>query len=201
MKSPYKRTYRVSQRYKGSVHKGMDLVGVTSKNIFSPVGGVVERSGRDINPRNPMDLRYGMGNYIRIRDSVTGYRHYFAHLSKLIAKVGQTVKPGDLIGVEGNTGHSFGSHLHYEVRRTTDNTTYMDTSKMIGIPNQEGTYYQEEEGDDEVVTMLTVEINGVKKQVEAINKDGINYVKLRDLDDFFNIEWDPIRKIPVLSEK
>ena len=41
---------------------------------------------------------------------------YYAHLSKLLAFSGQKIKSGEVLGLGGNTGHSFGSHLHFEVR-------------------------------------------------------------------------------------
>ena len=145
MNSPFRGEYKVSQVYKGYDHKGIDLVGITSKDIYSTVNGIVERAGRDINPNNPNDTRYGMGNYIRIKDDATGYVFYFAHLSKILVKTVQRVKVGDKIGVEGNTGHSFGSHLHYEMRKLPNNTTYQDISKHMGIPNRLGRYVQEEE--------------------------------------------------------
>ena len=45
-----------------------------------------------------------------------GYESLFAHLSKRLAKVGDEVEAGDLIGLGGSTGRSTGSHLHYEIR-------------------------------------------------------------------------------------
>ena len=142
MNSPYKGKFKVSQAYKGYDHKGIDLVGLDSKDIHSTVNGVVERAGRDTNPNNPNDTKYGMGNYIRIKDDATGFVSYFAHLSKVLVKVGQRVKVGDKIGVEGDTGNSRGSHLHYEVRKEPDNKTFQDISKFIGIPNKLGEYVQ-----------------------------------------------------------
>ena len=79
-----------------------------------------------------------MGLYVRIKENGTGYRHYFAHLNRSYVKVGQSVKVGDVIGVEGSAGHSTGSHLHYEIRKLPDNKTFLDVSKISGIPNKLG---------------------------------------------------------------
>jgi len=55
------------------------------------------------------------GNVIVIRHS-NGLETYYAHLSKIDVEVGQEVYAGQIIGLGGNTGHSTGSHLHFEVR-------------------------------------------------------------------------------------
>lgn len=55
------------------------------------------------------------GNVVVVRHP-NGLETYYAHLSKLIATVGQEVAAGDVLGLGGNTGHSFGSHLHFETR-------------------------------------------------------------------------------------
>lgn len=41
----------------------------------------------------------------------------YAHLDEVSVKVGQEVAAGDVLGTVGNTGNSFGSHLHYEQRQ------------------------------------------------------------------------------------
>ena len=55
------------------------------------------------------------GNVIVIRHA-SGLETYYAHLSKLNVEIGQEVFAGQVIGLGGNTGHSRGSHLHFEVR-------------------------------------------------------------------------------------
>ena len=57
----------------------------------------------------------GFGNLVIIRHQ-NGLETFYAHLSKMIVAPNQEVKAGDPIGLGGNTGHSYGSHLHFEVR-------------------------------------------------------------------------------------
>lgn len=56
----------------------------------------------------------GFGNLVIIRH-YNGLETFYAHLSKHLVAPDQEVKAGDVIGLGGNTGHSFGSHLHFEV--------------------------------------------------------------------------------------
>lgn len=57
----------------------------------------------------------GFGNLVIIRHQ-NGLETFYAHLSKMIVAPNQEVQAGDPIGLGGNTGHSYGSHLHFEVR-------------------------------------------------------------------------------------
>lgn len=57
----------------------------------------------------------GFGNVVIIRH-YNGLETVYAHLSKLKVKPGQLISAGELIGLGGSTGHSTGSHLHFEVR-------------------------------------------------------------------------------------
>lgn len=54
--------------------------------------------------------------YVVVVRHDNGLETYYAHLSKLIVKPGQQVEAGNFLGLGGNTGHSYGSHLHFEVR-------------------------------------------------------------------------------------
>lgn len=55
------------------------------------------------------------GNYVEI-DHGNGVRTRYAHMSKRLCSVGDTVAQGDVIGEIGATGHATGPHLHFEVR-------------------------------------------------------------------------------------
>ena len=85
-------------------HQGMDFT--------APVGTEVYATG---NARVAfVGWRQGYGNTV-ILDHGFGYETLYAHLYKPLARVGQSVKRGDIIALVGNTGKSTGPHLHYEV--------------------------------------------------------------------------------------
>lgn len=54
------------------------------------------------------------GNFILIKHKNDEFSHY-AHLSEIKVKLGDIVKKGDIIAFSGNTGFSFGPHLHFSV--------------------------------------------------------------------------------------
>lgn len=135
MNSPYNGDFKVTQEYKGAEHDGLDLVGVDSKLIHSTINGVVEYASWE----NPNEHSQGFGQYVKIIDNATGYGFYYGHLSKISVKVGQHVKIGDVIGTEGNTGYSTGSHCHYCIRKNGKGT-HINVSDFSGIPNKLGTY-------------------------------------------------------------
>lgn len=85
-------------------HKGMDFASPKGTDIYAAADGVVTIS----------KYSDSYGNYIEIKHS-DGTRTRYAHASKLLVKVGQTVKQGDHIAEVGTTGRSTGNHLHFEV--------------------------------------------------------------------------------------
>ncbi|MCR8558755.1 M23 family metallopeptidase [Mucilaginibacter sp. BJC16-A38] len=58
----------------------------------------------------------GYGNCVRIAHA-NSFETLYGHLSKISVRVGQEVTVGQKIGEVGSTGHSTGTHLHYEVRK------------------------------------------------------------------------------------
>lgn len=97
-------------------HKGIDYVGLKSKNLLAVTDGNVTSSQIIIDKTN---RTWEYGNYVIVDDGF-GYTFRYCHLSKRIVTKGQKVKKGDVIGVEGATGYSFGSHCHFEVRNSSN---------------------------------------------------------------------------------
>ncbi|MBR4072983.1 MAG: M23 family metallopeptidase [Clostridia bacterium] len=135
MLAPYKGKFKVTQEFKNT-HDGLDLVGLDSKTVYSTVEGVVEKAGWE----NALNHKQGFGLYVRIKQNNSVDRYYFGHLSQLKCKKGDKVKVGTPLGVEGNTGYSFGSHCHYCVRGNGSKAEVRDINKISGIPNKRGTY-------------------------------------------------------------
>ena len=89
----------------GRLHAGIDLAAPTGRPIRAAAGGRVILAA----PTG------GYGNYTCLAHNKSISTCY-AHQVRFGARVGETVSQGDVIGYVGNTGHSFGAHLHFEVR-------------------------------------------------------------------------------------
>ena len=109
--SPFSSSFNVTQIYNPPTHNGIDMVGLSDKNIYSTVNGVVV----DSRWQNDNDHTAGYGQLFRILDNDTGLYFIFGHLSQRSVSEGDSVTKGQKIGVEGSTGNSTGSHLHYQV--------------------------------------------------------------------------------------
>lgn len=88
-------------------HYGIDISAVEGAPIYAAASGVVTKALSGWNS--------GYGNYIVI-DHCNGYSSLYAHLSVINVSSGMVVGRGAVIGASGNTGNSFGAHLHFEVR-------------------------------------------------------------------------------------
>ena len=86
-------------------HQGFDIANTNGTPIIAANNGVV-RVSRELFVR---------GNCVVIDHGEGVYSSYF-HMSKLIAKEGQYVKKGEVIGLIGSTGMSTGPHCHWEMR-------------------------------------------------------------------------------------
>lgn len=120
-------------------HGGVDLVGNGDKTIYAVVSGTVLQSRRVYDTGNPTSE---WGEYISIAGD-DGLVHYYCHLSARWVVAGERIEQGQGIGVEGSTGRSTGSHLHYEVRWSVVGDA-LNPAEILGIPNEEGVYVVEE---------------------------------------------------------
>jgi murein DD-endopeptidase MepM/ murein hydrolase activator NlpD len=89
----------------GRLHAGIDLAAPTGRPIRAAASGRVILAA----------ATGGYGNYTCIAHN-SSISTCYAHQSRFGAQVGEHVRQGDVIGYVGNTGHSFGAHLHFEVR-------------------------------------------------------------------------------------
>lgn len=86
-------------------HPGMDFAAQQGTPIYSTGDGVVEVAD---------NLAQGYGNHVVINHGY-GYQTLYGHMSSIVAKVGQKITRGQLIGYVGSTGLSTAPHVHYEV--------------------------------------------------------------------------------------
>ena len=136
MNSPYYMKFRVTQTYKKGVHDGLDLVGIDSKEIHSTIKGKVIFTGWE----NINNKKQGFGLYIKIKKDNSNDVYYFGHLSEIYVNVGDKVYITQVIGKEGSTGNSTGSHCHYCIRKDGIRGNDLNVSEISGIPNRLGVY-------------------------------------------------------------
>jgi murein DD-endopeptidase MepM/ murein hydrolase activator NlpD len=87
------------------MHEGLDVGAPYGTPVHSPADGIVTFSGE----------KAGFGKFVQV-DHGYGIETIYAHNQSLSVRSGQKVKRGALLSAVGNTGHSTGPHLHYEVR-------------------------------------------------------------------------------------
>ncbi len=96
------RTHPISGRRE--MHKGIDFAGKLGGQVIAVAKGVVTYAGK----------RYGYGKVIDIAHG-NGYTTRYAHNSRLLVSVGDTVEKGFQIAEIGSSGRSTGPHVHFEV--------------------------------------------------------------------------------------
>ena len=87
-------------------HEGVDLRAKQGTPVYSAHAGQVLYAA---------DRIHGYGRMVVLKHS-SGLATIYAHNSKLVVHRGQWISQGTLIAYTGNTGHSTGPHLHFEVR-------------------------------------------------------------------------------------
>jgi murein DD-endopeptidase MepM/ murein hydrolase activator NlpD len=125
-------------KFKGDTSVCLTLSSNKAGEYFHPFNGPVTSNfgWRDSTQHNGIDIDLNKGDkvsaafdgMVRVAKYYGGFgnvviiRHYngletvYAHLSKIKVKPGQILVAGQMVGLGGSTGHSTGTHLHFEVR-------------------------------------------------------------------------------------
>lgn len=90
--------------HKKMAHNGIDLSVPVGTKVYAMMDGVVKRTGYD--GRN--------GNFVVIDHG--DYQVSYCHLSRILVKIGEHVRAGQITSLSGNTGCSTGPHVHYGLR-------------------------------------------------------------------------------------
>lgn len=134
---------------KREFHKGIDLVGIDDKTVYSICDGTV-RTAYQAN---------GAGNYIVVT-MTDGRRVFYMHLASFLVKNGAKIKIGEPIGIMGNTGNSTGAHTHLELRPKGTTGNSLDIIEFTGLSNKVGTYeYKEKKPMLETANDIVWELN------------------------------------------
>jgi len=103
---PFNGTFTSGYGWRDSAfHRGIDIDLNRGDTVHAAFTGMVRFAGK----------QGGYGNVVIIRH-YNGLETVYAHLWKIKVKPGDIVTSGQLVGLGGNTGHSTGTHLHFEIR-------------------------------------------------------------------------------------
>lgn len=86
------------------MHNGLDFAGPSGSKIKATGSGVIMKA-----VYSP-----SFGNYVVIQHK-NRIQTLYAHMSAIKVRQGQRVQTGQVIGIQGSTGHSTGAHVHYEI--------------------------------------------------------------------------------------
>ena len=100
----------------GQFHGAIDYAVSAGTTVKAAADGVVMYTA---------NLTSSYGTFVVIRHA-NGLQSYYAHGTpgSIVVSQGQTVKQGDKIMLSGNSGHSTGAHLHFEVRKSPYSYSY-----------------------------------------------------------------------------
>lgn len=169
--------YRKMRRRRGRMHFGTDVKLYTGDPVYSAFDGIVRIA--------QYSSSYG---YVVVVRHYNGLETIYAHFSKLLTKPGMTVRAGDPIGLGGNTGRSYGSHLHFEVRfkgMPFDATKIIDFEK--GKLVNDTVYIDKNYFDHLKNTKYSKGSSKGKKGKKSTSSKGAKYYTVRRGDTLSNI--------------
>lgn len=110
----------------GTLHRGVDLGIPTGTEVVAAWSGIVKNVSMK-------SATIGLGYYVEVQHA-DGVRTRYGHLSKPLVKTGQQVNQGETLALSGNTGHSTGPHLHFEVwinQKVVDPLPYLNGKQKM----------------------------------------------------------------------
>ncbi len=120
----------------GRVHTGIDYSCPEGTPLIACMDGEILSKTKDDGN--------GAGNRIHLFNYKRGIRASYFHMKEFAFDEKQkAVKKGDLLGWSGNTGHSSGPHLHFEIRRLSDAEPlhpYFDTEETLSTVKEKTPY-------------------------------------------------------------
>jgi len=130
---PFSGPYTVTSDYGarwGGAHGGIDLSSAGTPAILAALPGAVTFAGAAGNAGNMVQIDHGGGTVTKSM-----------HLSRIDVATGEPVWAGKQIGLQGNTGDSYGAHLHFQVEQggaTVEPREFMKARGVV-IPAEGGT--------------------------------------------------------------
>lgn len=150
------------------MHGGLDYAGVPEHSpiqILTPAK--VVKAGK------VTSVGSGYGNMIDL--NVNGEILRFGHLSKMFVKEGEDVEKGKIIGLLGNTGHSYGAHLHFEHR---SKSSFMDSETATYDPLKTGAPSLIAIGDKPVRMVADQNYSAFRKEVAGLDASSSKIAQL-----------------------
>ena len=127
--------------FQNVVHTGIDIPAEKDSPILAAAPGTVIWAGWGLfsNWSANKDDPYGIAVAIRHDFGYQNQPLYtiYAHMDKVIVTRGQRVQTGDVLGLVGDTGHTTGPHLHFEVR-LGENSYYTTRNPELWIAPPQG---------------------------------------------------------------
>lgn len=101
----------------GRNHNGVDIGGAVGSSVVASRSGTVVNVTSACHPTSSFGCGGGFGNHVVVSHA-SGMATVYAHLATVSVGVGQSVGAGQQLGGVGNSGNSYGAHLHFEVRES-----------------------------------------------------------------------------------
>lgn len=153
----------------GINHLAWDIVPVNDdiEIVYAVESGTVDYAAWE----SDYDHSQGFGQYVRIENVSSDKWFYYGHLDEILVEPGQYVEAGTPIGIYGDTGYSFGRHLHLEIRDSGEYGNKLSPAEYYGLPDEYGEVRVVPDNTDLAVKCLSL---NKYFEVGSLGSNGIN---------------------------